>query len=360
MSKKARTSTLLAGFWLLGCGPSAPPAEAPPPSAATQQVPAEPAPSAAPVVAAAPALTAEQIKAEEERARLTADREKARQEASEEERRLTPEIREKAKALANQSYWSLKPALQAAMASEHRNPKSRARDAARHPIETLTFLGVAPDSTVLEYGPGEGWYTELLAPVLYKRGKLLATTTDPAGPAEQRSTYYAERFQWFLNRLPEVYGNITSVVFDPAAPKLKVDKPVDVVLVFRGMHGMVRDGSLGTWLAEFRSVLKVGGVLGVEQHRAYPDADPKLSAEKGYLPEPWLIQQIEAAGFKLKDKSEINANPKDTKDYPKGVWALPPNFALGDQDREKYAAIGESDRMTLRFVKVVESSKVVW
>jgi len=96
------------------------------------------------------------------------------------------------------------------------------------------------------------------------------------------------------------------------------------------------------------------------QHRGYPEADPKASAEQGYLPEPWLIKQIEAAGFKLKEKSEINANPKDTKDYPKGVWTLPPNFALGDQDREKYAAIGESDRMTLRFVKVVESSKIVW
>lgn len=317
----------------------------------------EPASAASP----APAATPEQIKAEQDRAQLAADREKAQQEAQEEEKRLTPEIREKAKALANQSYWSLKPALTAAMASEHRNPKSASRDAVRHPIETLTFLGVTPDSTVLEYGPGEGWYTELLAPVLNKRGKLLATTSDLAGPPDQRATFYAERFQSLLNRLPEVYGNVQPVVvFDPMAPKLNVDKKVDVVLVFRSMHGMVRQGTLAKWLEEFRSVLKVGGILGVEQHRAYPEADPQISAEKGYLPEPWLIKQIEAAGFKLKDKSEINANPKDTKDYPKGVWTLPPNYALGDQDRDKYAAIGESDRMTLRFVKVVEPSTMVW
>jgi predicted methyltransferase len=124
-----------------------------------------------------------------------------------------------------------------------------------------------------------------------------------------------------------------------------------MILVFRELHGMVMGKRLDRWLAAFHKALKPNGVLGIEQHRARPDATAEKSAEEGYLPEKWVIEKIEAAGFKLAGKSEVNANKKDTKDHPEGVWTLPPSYALGDKDRAKYAAIGESDRMTLKFVK---------
>jgi predicted methyltransferase len=125
-----------------------------------------------------------------------------------------------------------------------------------------------------------------------------------------------------------------------------------MILLMREAHGLQEDGILTPWLAEMHRALKPGGILGIEQHRAAPDAKPEESAKKGYLPEKWLINQVEAAGFKLAAKSEINANPKDTKDYPEGVWTLPPSLTLKDKDRDKYTAIGESDRMTLKFVKI--------
>jgi predicted methyltransferase len=124
----------------------------------------------------------------------------------------------------------------------------------------------------------------------------------------------------------------------------------------REVHGWVNGGTLDAWLGEIHKALKPGGVLGIEEHRAKPDADPVEAAKKGYVPEKWLIEHVEAAGFKLGGKSEINANAKDTKDYADGVWALPPSLQGGDKDREKYVAIGESDRMTLKFVKAPEKA----
>jgi predicted methyltransferase len=119
---------------------------------------------------------------------------------------------------------------------------------------------------------------------------------------------------------------------------------------------MVQQGKMNEWLAEIQKALKPNGVLGIEQHRAKADANPEESAKKGYLPEKWVIEKVEAAGFKLAGKSEVNANAKDTKDYEGGVWNLPPSYRLGDKDREKYAAIGESDRMTLKFTKVAKAA----
>ncbi|MEO6574842.1 MAG: hypothetical protein ABIP89_13440, partial [Polyangiaceae bacterium] len=139
---------------------------------------------------------------------------------------------------------------------------------------------------------------------------------------------------------------------DAKAPKLGADASLDMVLVMRGLHGMHNGHTMGAWLAEFNRVLKPGGILGIEEHRAKADANPDEFSKKGYVPEKWTIDQIEAAGFKLASKSEVNANAKDTKDYPEGVWTLPPTFRLKDKDHDKYAAIGESDRMTLKFVKV--------
>ena len=210
---------------------------------------------------------------------------------------------------------------------------------------------VFPTMTVLDIGPGEGWYTALLAPALAKSGQYVATTNDPNGPADLRATFYGQRFKAFLDRSPEIYGKAQTIVVDPKAPKIGKEAAFDLVVIMRGVHGMKNNGTMDVWLEEIHRSLKPGGVLGIEEHRAAAGADPAESAKKGYVPEKWLIEQVEGAGFKLAGKSEINANPKDTKDYPEGVWTLSPTFRLGDKDREKYAAIGESDRMTLKFVK---------
>ena len=274
------------------------------------------------------------------------------QAAHAETRALDAGLRADAQKLADKSYATGRAALQAAVASKTRVPGHVERDKARHPVETLEFLGFKPTMTVLEYSPGEGWYTQILAPALAKKGKLLATNTDPNGPADQRSTYYGERFKLFLETSPELYGKVETVIVDGKTPSLPQEGSVDLALVFRSLHGMVNAGTLDAWLAQFHKALKAKGTLGIEQHRAAAGADPLESSKKGYLPEAWVIEKVEAAGFKLAGKSEVNANAKDTKDYPNGVWALPPSLQLGDQDRDKYVAIGESDRMTPWFVKV--------
>jgi predicted methyltransferase len=248
--------------------------------------------------------------------------------------------------------------VQAITKAKFRKPENAARDKYRHPVETLDFFGLKPTMTVLEFGPGEGWYTELLAPTLAKKGKLIVTNGDVKGPPEERSTFYAQRYQRFLDTSPEAYGKVETVIPDAKATKLNVPEgSVDMILLFRGMHNMAARGKLDGWLAEFNKALKPGGVLGVEQHRAKPDANPEESAKRGYLPEKWVIEKVEAAGFKLAGKSEINANPKDTTDHPEGVWTLPPSLALGEKDKDKYTAIGESDRMTLKFVKAAAKAE---
>ncbi|HEY8516315.1 MAG TPA: methyltransferase domain-containing protein [Candidatus Binatia bacterium] len=280
----------------------------------------------------------------------------ARQDAAE-RARLTPEVRAAAKALAEKDYPDGRSAVAAVLQGPHRAPGNAARDGQRHPQETLELFGFAPDLTVLEYGPGEGWYTEILAPALARRGKLYVTTPDPDGPKDQRPTLYAQRTKLFLERLPEAYGKVEPIVVDGKSPKLPLDGEVDLILVMRGLHGMVNNGTLDAWLAEFHRALKPGGVLGVEQHRAAPGAVASETSKQGYLPEAFVIEQVEKAGFKLADKSEVNANPKDTRDHPEGVWTLPPTLRLGERDRDKYLAIGESDRMTLKFVKVADDGK---
>jgi predicted methyltransferase len=342
-------------FAPLACAssPTAPASEPSQPAvAATPAVTTPPPAPPAPPVEAAPPPTPEEKKKAEQSQKLAEDRAKMEVDAKAELSRWTPELRHEAKALSEHSYPTVRAALDAALKGKHRAPGNAERDKSRHPRETLEFFGLKPTQTVLEYGPGEGWYTEILAPVLAAKGKLLVTSTDPNGPVESRSTFYAQRFKNFLDKSPEIYGKVETVVLDPKDPKLDHEGKVDLIIVTRELHGMVNDGSLTHWLGEFNTALKPGGALGIEQHRAKADAKVEETAKNGYLPEKWVIQQIEAAGFKLAAKSEINANPKDTKDYEQGVWTLPPNFRLGDKDRAKYAAIGESDRMTLRFVKV--------
>jgi len=258
------------------------------------------------------------------------------------------------------------PAIAAAMRRSHRSPGAASRDPYRHPVETLAFFGFTPTMTVLDVGPGGrglglGYYTELLAPVLAKDGLYLATNRDPPSTAPEPSThhwtaYEGARLDDLLRATPELYGKVQVIRVDYSAPKLNRDGKVDMALLMREVHMMKNWGTLDTWLREIHRALKPNGVLGVEDHRAAPGTDPDKCATTGYLPEAWVIAQVEAAGFKLAARSEINANPRDTRDHPKGVWTLPPELVLGDVERDKYLAIGESDRMTLKFVRLADGA----
>jgi predicted methyltransferase len=239
--------------------------------------------------------------------------------------------------------------LKEVIAGDHRSADNAARDAYRHPYETLRFFGIRPDMTVVEIYPGRGWYTEILAPYLKDNGTLYAAEapSDPSYEALQRSL---EAFDQKLKDSPELYGEVkrTTVTKDgDIAPP----ESSDLIVTFRNTHSFMRAGTEDASFAAMYKALKPGGVLGVVQHRGDPNVKQDPKAATGYVNEDYVIALAENAGFELAGKSEINANPKDTKDYPKGVWTLPPSFRLGDEDRDKYAAIGESDRMTLKFVK---------
>lgn len=329
----------------LACSSTEPPI--PPPLAPTAFV-APPGPAEKP---APPEPSAEEKKKAAAAKQLAADRAAWEASLAAETARWTPALHAEAKKLASARYPNLKAALKAALKSKVRKPGNAERDGARHPVETLELMGLKPNMTVLEWGPGEGWYTEVLAPVLAASGKLLVTSGDPNGPSDARPTFYAQRTKQALAVSPELFGKVEPVIVDSKAPHLSLDGKLDMVILFRGMHGLYNNKQLGPVLAEMRKALKPGGVLAIEQHRAKADANPDESSKKGYLPEAWVIKQVEAAGFKLAGKSEVNANPKDTKDYAEGVWALPPTLRNKDKDRAKYVAIGESDRMTLKFVK---------
>jgi len=340
---------------LVGCGGSTQPvddATAKPTSTAASSAAAPPVTATAAATAEAPKeMSPEEKKKAQAAKELAADRAKWEAEVKAEDARFNADVHAEAKKLAEAKYASLDAALKAILAGKHRAPTNAERDKDRHPLETLKFFGLTPKMTVLEYGPGGGWYTELLAPTLAAQGKLIVTTTDPKGPPDARSTFYGERLAKFLDRAPELYGKVERIVIDSKNPQFGLEGKVDLVIVMRAMHNLHRDKLLPGFLAQTFKALKPGGIMGVEQHRAKADANPDESAQKGYLPEAFVIAQAEAAGFKLDKKSEVNANPKDTKDHPEGVWTLPPTFELGDKDRAKYAAIGESDRMTLRFIK---------
>ncbi|MET0411982.1 MAG: hypothetical protein ABW217_11845, partial [Polyangiaceae bacterium] len=331
----------------LGCE-ARPSAEQNAPAAAATPAAVAPQPSADELKKQEEAKAAEKKKADDA-LKLQQDFDQLKVDNEKELARWTPELRTSAKSTADKAYPNGKAALNAAIAAKYRKPGNADRDSARHPLQTLEFFGFKPDQTVLEYGPGEGWFTEILAPSLAKKGKLLVTSPDPDGPKDQRSTLYGERQKLFLSTSPELYSKVETVVVDGKKPDLTLDGKVDLVVVMRGLHGMVNGGTLDTWLAEFHSALKPKGVLGIEQHRAAPGQNAAETSKHGYLPEAFVIEQVEAAGFKLAGKSEMNANPKDTKDYPEGVWSLPPTLREGEKNRDKYLAIGESDRMTLKF-----------
>ncbi|KQQ96280.1 class I SAM-dependent methyltransferase [Massilia sp. Leaf139] len=237
-------------------------------------------------------------------------------------------------------------ALKAVIAGEHRATNA-ARDGARHPYETLTFFGIKPTMTVVELVPGGGWYTEILAPYLRDKGKYIA-----AGQAPEKKGAQALRAK--LDANPALYGKAVTAVFEPPSRyEIAPAGSADMVLTFRNLHNWVGNGeaALQTTFKEIHKVLKPGGVLGVVEHRLPAAMQQDEKASSGYMHEAYVIKMAESAGFKLAGKSEVNANPKDTANHEKGVWTLPPVLANKDKDREKYMAIGESDRMTLKFVK---------
>lgn len=243
--------------------------------------------------------------------------------------------------------------LDRALAGEHRAVENRARDRYRHPKETLKFFGLRPDLTVVELWPGGGWYTEILAPFLRPRGKLYAAgfaTDDPATPKYRLGIQ--QKFAEKLAALPAIYDQV--VVTQLAPPKFTDIAPAasaDLVLTFRNVHNWLQGGVADQVFAAAFQALRPGGVLGVVEHRAPDDWSVEQMIERGYVSARKVMALATDAGFELAQQTEINANPEDTKDYPKGVWTLPPMLRLGEQDRGKYLAIGESDRMTLKFVK---------
>ncbi len=245
--------------------------------------------------------------------------------------------------------------LDQALAGEHRSEANRKRDVYRHPRETLLFFGLKPDMSVLEIWPGGGWYSEILAPVLRDKGKLYLAGNaieNPKLPAWQREA--REKQEAAYAKRPALFGKPVFTSLGP--PEYLAIAPagsMDMVLTFRNVHNWSAQSS-STQRADalvfkaFYEALKPGGILGVVEHRAHPGTPFEQQIKSGYMTEAYVIELAEKAGFKLAAKSEINANPKDTKDHPNGVWTLPP-MSRGRLDPEKYLAIGESDRMTLKF-----------
>ena len=238
-----------------------------------------------------------------------------------------------------------------AMTGSHRSDANKARDHYRHPKETLLFFGLKPTMTVVEITPGAGWYTEILAPVM-RGGTYYAAVFKVTEQSAEIQRSNDRNFRTKLAGDDELYAKVQLSVFAPNAIQVAPAGSADIVLTFRNVHNWAKAGTADAMFKAFHEALKPGGVLGVVEHRARPGTSFQRQIDSGYMTEDYVIETAQKAGFKLNDKSEINANPKDTADYPGGVWTLPPNLRnVPDAEKPKYLAIGESDRMTLKFVK---------
>jgi predicted methyltransferase len=241
-------------------------------------------------------------------------------------------------------------ALAAAVAATHRSPQNVARDRYRHPVAVLGFLGVRPTDTVVEILPGSSaYYMEILAPYLRDHGRYIAADRDETAPPR-----YLEDHGKMLAKIaahPDTLGKVIVTKFNADRHEIAPPGSADFVLTFRNLHNWIERGEIDAALRSFHRALKPGGVLGVVDHRGRTDRSQEEQRKSGYVREDYAIAIVERAGFALAGRSEANANPRDTKDHPEGVWSLPPALRLKDRDREKYLAIGESDRFTLRFVK---------
>lgn len=237
---------------------------------------------------------------------------------------------------------------EAALNGEHRSQENRARDAYRHPRETLEFFGLKAGMTVMEVSPGGGWYTEVLAPLMQSNGQLIAAHGSPNG-----GSYTRRSLGGFLKKLGEnndVYGAVqVTTLQPPTALQPAAPGSVDLAVAFRNVHSWLRADQAEMVFAAIAEALKPGGVLGIVQHRGEPGSSLEQMKETAYVSEDKVIELAELAGLEFQARSDINANPKDEKTY--SVWTLPPTLSKGEVDRDKYLAIGESDRMTLRFVK---------
>ncbi len=242
--------------------------------------------------------------------------------------------------------------LDEAINGAHRPEANKLRDAFRHPKQTLQFFGLEPNMKVIEITPGRGWYTEVLAPVLRENGTFYAASYE----ITERSRDFFRRldadYRAMLSAWPNVYDRVEIVYFNPSEPEFGVAESVDMVLTFRNVHNWAKAGTAEAMFKGFAAVLKPGGILGVVEHRAKPGTPLEKQIKSGYMTEDYVINMARKAGFRLAGSSEINANPNDTKDHPGGVWNLLPNLRdVPAADEAKYRAIGESDRMTLKFVK---------
>lgn len=240
--------------------------------------------------------------------------------------------------------------LDSVLNGDWRSAADKARDQYRHPQQTLAFFEVQPDMSVIEITPGGGWYAKILAPWLAEDGHYVAAVMKPEKP-QSEAAQDETALQKLFKAHPEQFGKAEVVEFDRNNPVFGPADSADRVLTFRNAHNWVMGGYAPAMFQGFFKVLKPGGILGVVDHRADKGADVDKVKGSGYLPLAYVIKLATDAGFTLDAESEINANPKDTHDHPKGVWTLPPTLTLGDQDKAKYEAIGESDRMTLRFIK---------
>lgn len=239
-----------------------------------------------------------------------------------------------------------------ALQGPNRTPAMIARDRARHPAQELAFFGVTPRASVIEIWPGAGYWTEILAPLLRDHGRYTLAVDVPNGEAEGDNFALGQKFAATLDADPVAYGRIDYEFFGAKHPDPAPPGSADVVLTFRNLHNWVNQGDAALLLAGIHRALKPGGILGIEDHRGNPKWPQDPRARSGYLRQDYAIALVERAGFRLVATSEMDANPRDTADYPRGVWTLPPTLALGDRDRARYEAIGEADNFVLKFRRI--------